>query len=149
MEVHNNHRKFPIFSLSQAALGLFTSLAADFFKARGPTSPPQPNLCTHVINVDTIQTFDGQDILESCDVSPGNPFMPADECGTCRAVNSKQEIESSTERAEFSPSAEGIDPRHFRQFDVVADCSDHYFVDSVGKGVPQARQLYRFSKELN
>lgn len=140
VEVRNNHRKSPFFSLSQVAVGLFTSIAADFFKARGLTSPPQPILWTHVLNVDTAQIFDGQDVLETCDVSPGNPFMSADEFDTCRPVNSKQEIKASTEHAEFPALAEDIGSRHFRQFDVVADCSDHHFVDSVGKGVCQMKK---------
>ncbi|KAJ8448016.1 hypothetical protein Cgig2_028892 [Carnegiea gigantea] len=135
VEVRNNHRKSLFFSLSQGAVGLFTSIAADFFKARGATSPPQPTLWTHVLNVDTIQIFDGQGVLEPCDVSPGNPFMSVDELDTCRPVNSKQEIKASAEHAEFPALAEDTGSRHFRQFDVVADCSDHHFVDSLGKGM--------------
>lgn len=131
VDCQNDQRNSRFFSLSHAAMALFTSISANFFGSHGSPSLPQATSCAHTIDEGNI--FYGQDVLDSCDIFSSIPTMIGNEFDADGKMNLKQELKESSENAELPPLTGNKGSRPFIQFDVVGDCSDHHFVNGVGE----------------
>jgi len=115
-------------------MGFFSSIAVNFFGSHGSSSLSQSTSFAHVINEGKFGSFDGQEILESCDSLSDMPTMALSDFDAYGSISSKQEFKESSEDTGLA-LAENKGLSEFRQFDMVRDCSDHHFHDGVGKGV--------------
>ncbi|XP_074308091.1 putative ubiquitin-conjugating enzyme E2 24 [Silene latifolia] len=111
-------------SLSQAAMGFFTSIAANIFSLNGTMSLPQPSSCYHTIDERKIGHFDGQDMLKSCDNT---------EVDVYETMTYDQKTKERIDNTGPMQASEDRGSGEFRQFDVLVDCSDHHFVDGDSK----------------
>ncbi|KAH9608164.1 hypothetical protein KSS87_014379 [Heliosperma pusillum] len=96
-------------SLSQAAMGFFTSIAANIFSLHGTMSLPQPSSCVHTIDGGKIGHFDGQDMLKSYDNS---------EVDVYETMNYEQKTKEKMDNTGPMQASEDRGSGEFRQFDV-------------------------------
>ncbi|KAJ8431230.1 hypothetical protein Cgig2_033001 [Carnegiea gigantea] len=127
-------RNSRFFGLSQVAMGFLSRIAANFFGSHDSSSLPQSTSRAHVIKDGKSGSFDGQEVLESCDTFSAMPNMAISDFDAYGSISLKQELKQSSENTGLL-LAENKGSSLFRQFDVVRDCSDHHFLDGVGKGV--------------
>lgn len=132
VDSQNGHGSSHFLSLSQAAFGLITSIASNFFKSHASTSLSHPMSCTHAIDETEIGSFDEQN-LESCD-NFSYFHTPKTRDFDNSNVSSKQDVDKDLANTEPRPATKTKGLRKFKQFDVVDDCSGHHFADSAGNG---------------
>ncbi|XP_021740597.1 probable ubiquitin-conjugating enzyme E2 24 isoform X1 [Chenopodium quinoa] len=135
-----DHRSSRFFSLSQAAMGLFTSIAENFFRPHGLTSLPQHLSCSHAIGESNIGSFEEEDIIESCDIDPDNHTMEFSDFDAYGSIDLIQKVEKNSENMELLSVAKSKSVRQFKQFDIVGDCSGHHFADADGKGAASQKK---------
>ena len=115
-------------------MGFLSSIAAHFFGSHDSSSLPQSTSRARVMKDGKFGSFDGQEVLESCDTFSAMPNMAISDFDAYGSISLEQELKQSSENTGLL-LAENKGSSLFRQFDVVRDCSDHHFLDSVGKGV--------------
>lgn len=140
-------RNSRFFGLSQVAMGFLSSIAANFFGSHDSSSLPRSTSCAHVIKDGKFGSFDGQEVLESCDTFSAMPNMAISDFDAYGSISLKQELKQSSENTGLL-LAENKGSSLFRQFDVVRDCSDHHFLDGVGKGVALSQMKKGWLKKV-
>lgn len=109
-----NSREYS-FSLPQAAIGLFTSIASSFLETFGSTSGQvSTNRKEHELEPEACN------LCVAPDSSELQPFETA---------NSEQEVEEDDENKDITFPRAVQNPDQFKQFDMVSDSSDHHFLN--------------------
>lgn len=135
VDCQSNHRSSNFFSLSQAAMEFFTSIAGNFFRLNGSTSLPQHMSCADVIDENKIGSFDAEAVIESCDMFP-DIHTDFDAYGS---MSLKQEVDKNSENIELLSVSKTKDLKQCKQFDVVEDCSDNHFANGKGAALSQMK----------
>ncbi|CAO2842856.1 unnamed protein product [Amaranthus hypochondriacus] len=146
VDSQNGHGSSHILSLSQAAFGLITSIASNFFKSHASTSMSHPMSCTHAIDETEIESFDEQN-LESCD-NFSYFHTPKIRDFDNSSVSSKQDDDKDLANPEPRPATKTKGLRKFKQFDVVDDCSGHHFADSAQNGATSTQMRKGWLKNV-
>ncbi|XP_057538424.1 probable ubiquitin-conjugating enzyme E2 24 isoform X2 [Amaranthus tricolor] len=146
VDSQNGHGSSHFLSLSQAAFGLITSIASNFFKSHASTSLSHPMSCTHAIDETEIGSFDEQN-LESCD-NFSYFHTPKTRDFDNSNVSSKQDVDKDLANTEPRPATKTKGLRKFKQFDVVDDCSGHHFADSAGNGATSTQMRIGWLKKV-
>ncbi|POO00067.1 Ubiquitin-fold modifier-conjugating enzyme [Trema orientale] len=119
----------PSFSLPQAAIGFFTSIAASLLGTSGSNSDSDSTPLVHIPEVQSESGISNAiEVLEGCDLC-SEPQLSAELAimGN-RSVNDKaNQIQQDND---LSLLTSNDNPDKFRQFDMLADCSDHHFLDT-------------------
>ncbi|GAB4826958.1 hypothetical protein Ancab_033838 [Ancistrocladus abbreviatus] len=122
------HGNAKFLGLPQAAIGFFTSIVSNFFGSHGSTLLPQPISHAHAADEGKIGSLHGQEVLESFTEVVAADF---NEYGD---ASLKDEDKEASDHGDIPSLLCDRDSKHFKQFDIVGDCSDHHFVDGAGKG---------------
>lgn len=140
-------RNSRFFGLSQVAMGFLSSIAANFFRSHDSSSLPQSTSCAHASKDGKFGSFDGPEVLESCDTFSAMPNMAISDFDAYGSISLKQELKQSSENTGLI-LAENKGSSLFRQFDVVRDCSDHHFLDGVARGVALSQMKKGWLKKV-
>lgn len=138
----SDHRSSHFFSLSQAAMGFFSSIAVNFFRSHDSSFLPQHISCAHIIDESKIGSFCEENIVKSCDMYPDIHSVEFSDFDAYGSMNLKDKVEKNSENIELLPVAKTKGLKQFKQFDIVDDCSDHHFAaaaDGKGSALSQAR----------
>jgi ubiquitin-conjugating enzyme E2 O len=114
------------FSLPQAAIGFFSSIAATLFGSSSSTPLScAVSLCHASQDGNESENLLKSQTLETCDLlgEPDHGEFP--ELGT---PEDDQEVKQNEEKETYLMTDEN--PDRFRQFDMVQDCSDNHFLDA-------------------
>ncbi|KAJ4836130.1 hypothetical protein Tsubulata_036728 [Turnera subulata] len=124
------------FSFPRNTVAFFTSIAASIFGSYCSTSASGPNSSDEISN-DQNECIapEEKEILEACDICMEmRPLIVAGmERLEHKTVN--EEVSNIRESKELPSFSGSENLKHYRQFDMVNDCSDHHFLDVTGKGV--------------
>ncbi|KAM7263971.1 hypothetical protein ACFE04_001654 [Oxalis oulophora] len=130
-ENQNERSESSSFSLSQAAIGFFSSIASSLFGFSSSTTLPRavtysraPQDGTESEDLPKSQTLETSDLL-------GKPYQ--DEYPETGKAEVDQEVKQNEENETFTSSMTNENSDHFRQFDLVQDCSDHHLLDANNK----------------
>ncbi|KAJ6292541.1 hypothetical protein OIU78_024675 [Salix suchowensis] len=119
--------------LPQSALGFFTRITGGIFGSLSSTSVPGA-IASDPISEDgnEFNTPEEKENLESCDMCMEMQPLVAGDMLRFEVTNLKLEINEDQESKEHRSSSASKRPERFNQFDMVADCSDHHFLDGAG-----------------
>ncbi|CAL0313918.1 unnamed protein product [Lupinus luteus] len=133
--IRENYEKYPLecssFSFPQAALELFSSIKTSILQTLGGTS------LSAVSSVPTFEEDNGSDFIDKqnletrdhCTEShPNTQLQSAEDC------TSYPQVIRIHEKIDFPFSSDSNSSNQFKQFDVIENCSDHYFLDE-GEGL--------------
>lgn len=140
VDCQSDHRSYPLFSFSQAAMGFFASIAGNLFKSHGSTSLSHHMSCSHAIDESQMGNLDEEDIIETRDMFPDIHSMKNSDFDAYRSINVKQTVDKKSEDIESLPVAITKGFRRFKQFDIVGDSSDHHFADGKGAALSQIKK---------
>ncbi|KAK9681969.1 hypothetical protein RND81_10G040300 [Saponaria officinalis] len=133
-----------LFSLSQAAVGFFSNIAANFFRSHGTTALPRQSSCVHTIDEGKLGHFDGQDMLKSCNMLSNIHELADGDFDAYGTRTSEQKMKATTDDSGVGamPLTEDRGSGQFKKFDIVGDCSDHHYVngDFNGTALSQVRR---------
>ncbi|GMH15846.1 hypothetical protein Nepgr_017687 [Nepenthes gracilis] len=126
----DNHGNSKLFGIPRAAIGFFTNIAASFFGFGWLTTTGMPRTA----DGGKIESLHGQEVLSSCNISTANLLSGVDESDQYEETCLKDEVNdvnipSLMMHSKISDLV--------KQFDIVGDCSDHHFVNGVGKADAQ------------
>lgn len=117
------------FSLPQAAIGFFTSIAASLLGTSGSKSNPEATPLVHIPEVECeSETSNAKEVLEGSDFC-SEPQLIA-ELDTFGNISFNQEAKQTQQDNDLPHPTGNESQDKFRQFDMVADCSDHHFLDT-------------------
>ncbi|GAB2298676.1 hypothetical protein Dimus_032747 [Dionaea muscipula] len=125
------NEKSNFFGLPRAAIGFFNGIAASFF---GSHRFPQQILEAPAADEGKDGSLKDQVVVESCDISK-------DLQGSEDEVMKKPE--SSVILSSYTKISE-----HFKQFDIVSDCTDHHFANGAGGRFPLSQIKKSWSKKV-
>ncbi|KAJ6725010.1 UBIQUITIN-CONJUGATING ENZYME E2 24-RELATED [Salix viminalis] len=119
--------------LPQSALGFFTRITEGIFGSLSFTSVPG-TIASDPISEDgnEFNTPEEKENLETCDLCMEMQPLVAGDMLRFEGTNLKLEINDDQESKEHRSSSASKRPERFNQFDMVADCSDHHFLDGAG-----------------
>ncbi|KAJ6416596.1 hypothetical protein OIU84_002456, partial [Salix udensis] len=119
--------------LPQSALGFFTRITEGIFGSLSSTSVPGA-IASDPISEDgnEFNTPEEKENLETCDLCMEMQPLVAGDMLRFEGTNLKLEINDDQESKEHRSSSASKRPERFNQFDMVADCSDHHFLDGAG-----------------
>jgi ubiquitin-conjugating enzyme E2 O len=131
--------------LPQSALGFFTRITEGIFGTFGSTSVSGP-IASDLISEDgnEFKTPEEKENPETCDLCMEMQPLVAGDMLRFEGTNLKPEINDDQESKEHRSSSASKRPEWFDQFDMVADCSDHHFLDGAGN-VPALSQVRSFT----
>nr|GMD11485.1 probable ubiquitin-conjugating enzyme E2 24 [Ipomoea batatas] len=125
-------------SLSQAAIGLFSSIGSSLFSS---LSTSLFGGYQNISQEKKPEILDEETVLHcTLDTDPPPPAVTGSK--KSGEENSEQVMEEAELKNEDAPSTSSKLPENFKRFDMVNDCSDHHFVDGTGKDV-QSSQVKR------
>ncbi|KAL2475359.1 putative ubiquitin-conjugating enzyme E2 24 [Abeliophyllum distichum] len=144
---YNNLKDSSSYSLSQVAIGIFTSITSSLLGSLGSS----------VVGAYKRTSDDGQKLeipneeeeaFELCNMHTVGQPLVADDSEIYGRMTSEPTAKEVNEGIIF-PSGSKL-PEYFRQFDMVSGGSDHHFVDGSGTGVLQSPQMKRgWLKKVN
>lgn len=118
-------------SLSQAAIGLFSSISSSLFSS---LSTSLFGGYRHISKEKEPEILNEETVLH-CTLDNDPPPPAVTDSKKSGEENSEQVMEEAELKNDGAPSTSSKLPENFRQFDMVNDCSDHHFVDGTGKDV--------------
>lgn len=129
--------------LPQSALGFFSRITGGIFGPFGSTSVSGP-VASDLISEDgnEFKTPEEKENPEACDLCMEMQPLVAGDMLRFEGTNLKLEINDDQESKEHRSSSASKRPEPFDQFDMVAVCSDHHFLDGAGN-VPALSQVKR------
>ncbi|KAK7252154.1 hypothetical protein RIF29_35913 [Crotalaria pallida] len=128
--------KYPLecssFSLPRAAFELLSSIKASIVQALGGTS-----LYGAVSSAPTFEEVNGSDFLDKKDLQTSDlctDSQPMTELQSTQECTSYPQVIRIHEKNDYPFSLDSSSSDQFKQFDIIENCSDHYFFDE-GKGL--------------
>lgn len=143
---HNTDiRESPASFIPQAAIGFFKNIAVSLFGCNMSTLLPSSFESSPITNQRPSSISNGTESLyekeetKCCHLT--SVKLPVDDD---LQSNMKQQVEESSVGKVATCASTSETPRVFKQFDTVGDLSDHYFVNSGGKGsmLPQVKRSW-------
>ncbi|CAI9756477.1 unnamed protein product [Fraxinus pennsylvanica] len=136
---YNNLKDSSSYSLSQVAIGVFTSITSSLLGSLGSS----------VVCAYKLASGDGQKLgipneeeaLELCNMNTVDEPLVDDDSEIYGRMTSEPRAKEANEDI-ILPSGSKL-PEHFRQFDMVNGGSDHHFVGGSGMGIMQSPQMKR------
>lgn len=126
------------FFLPQVAIGFFTSIAASLLGSLGSTSVRKSLPLVHISEVEKGSGISSEkEVLETSELCiESHPMAELETFGK------ERESEEFQLGEDLPHSTSNENPNKFRQFDMIADCTDHHFLGaSKGLALSQVRNM--------
>ncbi|KAE9597168.1 putative aminoacyltransferase, E1 ubiquitin-activating enzyme [Lupinus albus] len=134
--IRENYEKYPLecssFSLPQAALELFSNIKTSILQTFGGAS-----LSRAVSSVPTFEEENEYDFIDKQDLETSDHYTeshPNTQLQSTEDFTSYPQVIRIHEKTGFPFSSGSNSSNQFKQFDVIENCSDHYFLDE-GEGL--------------
>lgn len=126
------------FFLPQAAVGFFTNIAASLLGSLGSTSVSGSLPLVHISEVEKESGISNEkDVLETSEL-----FIESEPVAEMEIFGKKRESEVFQLGKDLPHSTSNENPIKVRQFDMVADCSDHHFLGACkGLALSQVKNM--------
>ncbi|KAI3466675.1 hypothetical protein Pfo_023338 [Paulownia fortunei] len=134
---YDNAKDSSSHSISQVAIGVFTSITSSLFGSMGRSLISGYKCTSECGQIDG--KLPEEEALELCNLNLGGQLLVVDDLEMPEKITSLQ-IKEANEDIMLPSSSKH--PESFRQFDMVTDCSDHHFVNETGMDL-QSPQVKR------